>query len=77
MTFITVKTPALTTATACSSALTGVGATIAAGSQRCTGMTAALPTPKTNSPSSSPTAGPSMLPDSMPCGVKSPLPAAA
>ena len=33
-TFSTVNTPALTTATAWSSALTGVGATIAAGSQR-------------------------------------------
>ena len=42
-----VKTPALTTATACSSALTGVGATMAAGSQRWIGMTAALPMPKT------------------------------
>ena len=41
------KTPALTTATACSSALTGVGATIAAGSQKCSGITAALPMPKT------------------------------
>ena len=36
------KTPALTTATACSSALTGVGATIADGSQLCSGMTAAF-----------------------------------
>ena len=42
-----VKTPAFTTATACSSALTGVGATIAAGSQKCSGITAALPMPKT------------------------------
>ena len=32
------KTPALTTATACSSAETGVGATIAEGSQACSGM---------------------------------------
>ena len=39
------KTPALTTATACSRALTGVGATIAIGSQPCSGMIAAL-TPK-------------------------------
>ena len=46
-TFRMVKTPALTTATACSSALTGVGATIAAGSQKCSGITAALPMPKT------------------------------
>jgi hypothetical protein len=49
-----VNTPAFTTATACSSALTGVGATMAAGSQRCTGITAALPMPNTNSASSSP-----------------------
>ena len=41
------NTPALTTATACSSALTGVGATIAAGSQGCSGISAALPTPNT------------------------------
>ena len=46
-TFRMVKTPALTTATACSNALTGVGATIAAGSQKCSGITAALPMPKT------------------------------
>ena len=39
------KTPAFTTATACSSALTGVGATIAAGSQRWNGMSAAFPIP--------------------------------
>ena len=32
--FSTAKTPALTTATACRRALTGVGATMAAGSQR-------------------------------------------
>ena len=41
----TVNTPALTTATACSSADTGAGATMAAGSQRCTGISAALPMP--------------------------------
>ena len=40
------KTPALTTATACRSALTGAGATMAAGSQRWKGMSAALPVPK-------------------------------
>ncbi len=45
------KTPALTTATAWRSADTGVGATIAAGSQKCTGITAALAMPKTNSAS--------------------------
>ena len=39
------QTPAFTTATAWRNAETGVGATIAAGSQRCTGMTAALPIP--------------------------------
>ena len=42
----TPKAPALTTATAWSSALTGLGATIAAGSQAWSGRTAALtPTP--------------------------------
>ena len=46
-TFRMAKTPALTTATACNSALTGVGATIAAGSQKCSGITAALPIPNT------------------------------
>ena len=45
MTLTTVNTPALTTATACNSALTGVGATMAAGSQRCIGISAALPMP--------------------------------
>ena len=46
-TFRIENTPALTTATACSNALTGVGATIAAGSQKCNGITAALPMPNT------------------------------
>src|SRR5690625_1665890 len=36
------NTPALTTATACSTALTGAGATIATGNQPCTGTSAAL-----------------------------------
>ena len=36
------KAPALTTATACSSALTGAGATIAWGSQPCSGTSAAF-----------------------------------
>jgi hypothetical protein len=36
------KAPALTTATACSSADTGAGATIASGSQPCSGTSAAL-----------------------------------
>ena len=48
------NTPALTTATACSNAETGVGATIALGSQLCNGITPAFtPTPpasSTNSP---------------------------
>ena len=41
----TAKTPVLTTATACSRALTGIGAIIAAGSQPCSGMTAAFTDP--------------------------------
>ena len=42
----TAKTPVLTTATACSSALTGVGATIAAGSQPWSGITAHFAKPE-------------------------------
>jgi hypothetical protein len=49
MTLTTLNTPALTTATACSSADTGVGATIAAGSQRWNGINAALPMPNMHS----------------------------
>ena len=41
----TAKTPVLTTATACSNADTGVGAIIAAGSQPCSGITAAFTEP--------------------------------
>ena len=40
------KTPALTTATAWRRAETGVGATMAEGSQLCSGMMAALARPK-------------------------------
>jgi hypothetical protein len=44
------KAPALTTATACSRALTGAGATMAAGSQPCSGTMAALtPSPPMSS----------------------------
>ena len=39
------NTPALTTATACNNALTGVGATIAVGSQEWIGIQAALANP--------------------------------
>jgi len=42
------KTPVFTTATACRSALTGVGATMAAGSQLCSGITAFLARPNRN-----------------------------
>ncbi len=45
----TVKTPTLTMATACSSALTGTGATMAAGSQAWTGSSAAFAMPNRNS----------------------------
>ena len=48
------KMPALTTATACSSAVTGVGATPAEGSQAWKGNTAAF-TPKPKKPSRKPT----------------------
>ena len=41
----TENTPAFTTATACSRAETGVGATMAEGSQLCSGMMAALASP--------------------------------
>ena len=48
------KAPALTTATACSSADTGAGATIALGSQPCSGTRAALtPKPTTSAANSS------------------------
>ena len=43
------KTPVLTTATAWSNALTGVGATMAAGSQLCSGMSAFLANPNRKS----------------------------
>ncbi len=75
MTLVIENTPAFTTATACSSALTGVGATMAAGSQRCTGITAALPIPNTYSASSIPTAGPVTFPASIPPAAKSTVPA--
>ena len=52
--FIIVNTPTFTTATACNKAETGVGATIAAGNQECSGMIAALATPKMNKASKSP-----------------------
>ena len=42
------NTPTFTTATACSRALTGVGATMAEGSQLWNGMMAALAKPKMN-----------------------------
>ena len=45
----TVKTPALTTATVCSRALTGIGATIAPGSQEWNGIRAVLAVPKKKS----------------------------
>ncbi|GFZ83080.1 hypothetical protein RLOatenuis_3270 [Rickettsiales bacterium] len=48
---IIVNTPALTTATACKNALTGLGAAIALGSQLCIGIRAALPAPYAKSSS--------------------------
>ena len=42
---MTQKTPTLTTATACSKAETGVGATIAPGNQECSGIMPALAKP--------------------------------
>ena len=69
------KTPAFTTATACSKALTGVGATIAAGNHLCTGMTAAFPMPNTKSASNKPISGSFNLPARMPPVVKSTVPA--
>ena len=70
------KTPALTTATACSSALTGTGATIARGSQPCSGITAAFDAPNTTSSSSHLTCSSPMRPSRMPPGTKSSVPAA-
>ena len=46
--FIKAKTPLFTTATACKRALTGVGATIAAGSQLWKGIIPALEIPNIN-----------------------------
>ena len=69
------KTPVLTTATACSSALTGVGATIAAGSQKCSGISAALPTPNRIISTSRLNMAGLALPARMPPGVKSKVPA--
>ena len=73
--FRIVNTPAFTTATACSSADTGVGATIAAGSQRWKGITAAFPTPKTKSTRSAPSTPRDAVPARMPPGRKSTVPA--
>ena len=70
-----VKTPALTTATACNSALTGVGATIALGSHLWNGIKAALPIPKANKASNKPVVIESAFPDKIPPGVKSRVPA--
>ncbi len=72
---MTVNTPALTTATACSRALTGVGATIAAGSQRWNGISAALPVPKAYSASSTRVPVSATLPARMPPGRNSSVPA--
>ena len=68
------KTPTLTTATPCRKLLTGVGATIAAGSHPCSGMTAALANPKTSSTSSSDTVDASAFPARIPPAVKSSVP---
>ncbi len=75
MTLTTLKTPAFTTATACSSAETGVGATIAAGSQRWKGISAALPMPYTVSASSAASSLWPSRPWRTPPGVKSVVPA--
>ncbi len=69
------KTPTLTTATPWRKLLTGVGATIAAGSQACIGITAALANPKTKSTSSTAAVEASMRPDRIPPAVKSSVPA--
>ena len=57
-TLTTEKTPALTTATAWRSAETGVGATIAAGSHLCIGISAALPMPNMYMKKRTPSIGP-------------------
>ena len=69
------NTPALTTATACSKALTGVGATIAAGNQRWNGIRAALPIPKTNRAYSTPITNGDAVPAKIPPSRNSPVPA--
>ncbi len=71
------KTPAFTTATAWRSAETGVGATIAAGSQRWKGMTAAFPTPKTKSTRITLSTPLEAVPAKIPPGRKSTVPASS
>ena len=75
MTLTTLNAPAFTTATACSNALTGVGATMAAGSHRWEGMRATFPMPNTYNMRSTPTIGPVSLPARMPPGANSTVPA--
>ena len=74
-TFRIVNTPAFTTATACSSALTGVGATIAAGSQRWKGISAALPTPNANRQNTTAATPSGIRPARMPPSRNSTVPA--
>ena len=70
------NTPTFTTATACSSAETGVGATIAFGSQEWKGMTPALAKPKVNNSSKTSASQPLTLPARKPPLVKSIAPSA-
>ena len=74
-TFRIVNTPTLTTATACRSAETGVGATIAAGSHRWNGITAAFPAPKTNRINNTLSTPFDAVPARMPPSRKSSVPA--
>jgi hypothetical protein len=64
-----VNTPAFTTATACSNAETGAGATIAAGNQPCSGISAAFAAPNTSRRSSTFSITALVLPGSNPPGV--------
>ena len=73
-TFSTVNTPAFTTATACNSAETGVGATMAAGNQRWKGISAALPMPNMYSANSTISTPSEAAPPKMPPSVKSKVP---
>ena len=76
MTLTMEKAPTFTTATACKSALTGVGATIAAGSHEWTGMIPALANPNTNISNNTVAEGLLSCPEKIPPAANSRVPVA-